>query len=125
MAPVKVHLSSLSPALYKPSTWLVVAAAAVSSGISFTATSAQVNDARGPRTHHRIRSCGDGTAIAGQRGARADTPCCTCLPCRVEFLCHDINVHVPHHVSSNIPWYNLRAATDSLRQNWGQVCPPC
>ena len=40
---------------------------------------------------------------------------------RVEFLCHDINVHVPHHVSSKIPWYNLRAATDSLRSNWGQV----
>lgn len=43
------------------------------------------------------------------------------LGCRVEFLCHDINVHVPHHVNSKIPWYNLRAATDSLRQNWGQV----
>jgi fatty acid desaturase len=40
---------------------------------------------------------------------------------RVEFLCHDINVHVPHHVNSKIPWYNLRSATDSLRQNWGQV----
>ncbi len=39
----------------------------------------------------------------------------------VEFLCFDINVHVPHHVMSKIPWYNLRAATDSLRQNWGQV----
>lgn len=34
----------------------------------------------------------------------------------VEFLCFDINVHVPHHVMSKIPWYNLRAATDSLRQ---------
>lgn len=45
------------------------------------------------------------------------------LACRVEFLCHDINVHVPHHVNSKIPWYNLRAATDSLRQNWGQVSP--
>lgn len=38
----------------------------------------------------------------------------------VEFLCFDINVHVPHHVMSKIPWYNLRAATDSLRQNWGE-----
>jgi len=38
----------------------------------------------------------------------------------VEFLCHDINVHVPHHVSSKVPWYNLRAATDSLRANWGR-----
>ena len=41
-------------------------------------------------------------------------------PALVEFLCHDINVHVPHHVSSKIPWYNLRAATDSLRSNWGR-----
>lgn len=38
----------------------------------------------------------------------------------VEVLCHDINVHVPHHVSSKIPWYNLRKATESLRQNWGE-----
>lgn len=38
----------------------------------------------------------------------------------VEFLTHDINVHVPHHVNSRIPWYNLRKATDSLRQNWGE-----
>ena len=41
-------------------------------------------------------------------------------PALVEFLCHDINVHVPHHVSSKIPWYNLRAATESLRANWGR-----
>ena len=41
--------------------------------------------------------------------------------CRVEFLTHDISVHVPHHVASKIPWYNLRMANDSLRQNWGQV----
>lgn len=38
----------------------------------------------------------------------------------VEFLCHDISVHVPHHVSTKIPWYNLRKANESLRQNWGQ-----
>lgn len=44
-----------------------------------------------------------------------------CDPCRVEFLTHDISVHVPHHVNSKIPWYNLRAATESLRGNWGQV----
>ena len=31
------------------------------------------------------------------------------------------SVHVPHHVSSKIPWYNLRKANDSLRQNWGEV----
>jgi acyl-lipid omega-6 desaturase (Delta-12 desaturase) len=37
----------------------------------------------------------------------------------VEFLCHDISVHVPHHLSTAIPSYNLRMAHDSLRQNWG------
>lgn len=40
---------------------------------------------------------------------------------RVEVLCHDINVHIPHHISQRIPWYNLRKATDSLRTNWGPV----
>lgn len=50
---------------------------------------------------------------------------CRCFPlrflCRVEFLTHDISVHVPHHVNSRIPWYNLRAANESLRKNWGEV----
>jgi len=40
-------------------------------------------------------------------------------PAWVEFLCHHINVHVPHHLSTAIPSYNLRAAHASLRQNWG------
>lgn len=40
-------------------------------------------------------------------------------PCWVEFLCHDINVHVPHHISSAIPFYNLRMAHQSLKKNWG------
>ncbi|KJH72049.1 fatty acid desaturase [Aliterella atlantica] len=40
-------------------------------------------------------------------------------PCWVEFLCHDINVHVPHHISTAIPSYNLRLAYDSIQQNWG------
>ncbi|PNH08199.1 Omega-6 fatty acid desaturase, chloroplastic [Tetrabaena socialis] len=43
----------------------------------------------------------------------------------VEFLTHDISWHVPHHVSSKIPWYNLRAATESLRTNWGQYMTEC
>lgn len=42
------------------------------------------------------------------------------FPKWVEFLTHDISVHVPHHVASKIPWYNLRKANASLRQNWGQ-----
>ena len=28
-------------------------------------------------------------------------------------------MHVPHHVSSKIPWYNLRKAHASLQKNWG------
>lgn len=43
----------------------------------------------------------------------------------VEFLCHDISVHVPHHVNSKIPWYNLRKANESLWQNWGQYMTKC
>lgn len=37
----------------------------------------------------------------------------------IEFLCHDINVHVPHHISTAIPSYNLRLAHRSLQENWG------
>ncbi|GAC1460171.1 MAG: fatty acid desaturase [Chamaesiphon sp.] len=37
----------------------------------------------------------------------------------VEVLCHDINVHIPHHISTAIPSYNLRLANSSLQQNWG------
>uniref|UniRef100_B8HXM7 Fatty acid desaturase n=1 Tax=Cyanothece sp. (strain PCC 7425 / ATCC 29141) TaxID=395961 RepID=B8HXM7_CYAP4 len=37
----------------------------------------------------------------------------------VEFLCHHINVHVPHHISTAIPSYNLRRAHQSLREHWG------
>ncbi|MCO5593295.1 hypothetical protein L7F22_047303 [Adiantum nelumboides] len=38
----------------------------------------------------------------------------------VEVLCHDISVHIPHHISQKIPSYNLRLANKSLRQNWGK-----
>jgi omega-6 fatty acid desaturase (delta-12 desaturase) len=48
----------------------------------------------------------------------AGTIHCT-YPRWVEILCHDINVHVPHHLSVAIPSYNLRLAHASLRQNWG------
>ncbi|MGF1478591.1 MAG: fatty acid desaturase [Cyanophyceae cyanobacterium] len=37
----------------------------------------------------------------------------------VEILCHDINVHIPHHISVAVPAYNLRMAHESLRQHWG------
>jgi omega-6 fatty acid desaturase (delta-12 desaturase) len=39
-------------------------------------------------------------------------------PYWVEFLCHDINWHTPHHLSTAIPFYNLREAQASLEQNW-------
>lgn len=38
----------------------------------------------------------------------------------VEILCHDINVHIPHHLTPSIPSYHLRQAHASLRQNWGE-----
>lgn len=38
----------------------------------------------------------------------------------VELLCHDINVHVPHHLAVGIPSYNLRLAHRSLKENWGE-----
>jgi omega-6 fatty acid desaturase (delta-12 desaturase) len=41
-------------------------------------------------------------------------------PAWVEWLCHDINVHIPHHISTGIPSYNLRLAYKSLDENWGQ-----
>ncbi|MEM6518423.1 MAG: fatty acid desaturase [Cyanobacteria bacterium P01_C01_bin.70] len=44
---------------------------------------------------------------------------CT-YPKWIEVLCHDINVHVPHHISMAIPSYNLRRAHASLMQYWGE-----
>ncbi|MGQ4650557.1 fatty acid desaturase [Lyngbya aestuarii] len=43
----------------------------------------------------------------------------------VEFLCHDINVHIPHHVSTAIPFYNLRLAHRSLKEIWGDQLHEC
>jgi omega-6 fatty acid desaturase (delta-12 desaturase) len=43
----------------------------------------------------------------------------------IEFLCHDINYHIPHHISTAIPSYNLRLAHQSLRQNWGPYLKEC
>jgi acyl-lipid omega-6 desaturase (Delta-12 desaturase) len=41
-------------------------------------------------------------------------------PAWVEFLCHDINVHVPHHVSTAIPSYRLREAHAIIKDQWGE-----
>eukprot|EP00899_Mesostigma_viride_P020694 jgi/Mesvir1/28626/Mv04496-RA.2 len=38
----------------------------------------------------------------------------------VEVLCHNISVHIPHHVMQRIPSYNLPAAHKSLEENWGR-----
>jgi omega-6 fatty acid desaturase (delta-12 desaturase) len=43
-------------------------------------------------------------------------------PAWIEFLCHHINVHIPHHISTAIPSYNLRAAHERIKENWGQYC---
>ncbi|MBD2092180.1 fatty acid desaturase [Microcoleus sp. FACHB-1515] len=42
----------------------------------------------------------------------------------VEWLCHDISVHVPHHISTAIPSYNLWMAHRSLQQFWGAWMQP-
>ncbi len=49
----------------------------------------------------------------------AGTVHCT-YPRWIEILCHDINVHVPHHISTGIPSYNLRKAHAHLKENWGE-----
>ena len=33
----------------------------------------------------------------------------------IEWLWCDINIHIPHHVSPRIPWYNLRGAAKALK----------
>jgi len=40
-------------------------------------------------------------------------------PSWIEFLTLDINWHIPHHVSSKIPWYNLRKCTYALLKVYG------
>ncbi|VEP18830.1 Delta(12)-fatty-acid desaturase [Hyella patelloides LEGE 07179] len=54
----------------------------------------------------------------------AEAQLCGTVHCKypwwVEFLCHDINVHIPHHLTTGIPWYNLRQAHASLQENWGE-----
>lgn len=46
-------------------------------------------------------------------------------PWWVEFLCHNINYHIAHHISTAIPSYNLRIAHESLQQNWGIYLKEC
>ena len=46
-------------------------------------------------------------------------PCTVTTPRWIEVLCHDINVHVPHHVSVGVPSYNLRQAHAALKRSLG------
>jgi omega-6 fatty acid desaturase (delta-12 desaturase) len=39
----------------------------------------------------------------------------------LEFLEHDINAHIPHHIAPRIPFYHLRQAHESLRQTWPEL----
>ncbi|MFZ4664906.1 MAG: fatty acid desaturase [Prochlorotrichaceae cyanobacterium] len=43
-------------------------------------------------------------------------------PAWVEWLCHHINVHVPHHISTAIPSYKLREAYGLIKAQWGDRC---
>eukprot|EP00026_Physarum_polycephalum_P009755 Phypoly_transcript_09889.p1 GENE.Phypoly_transcript_09889~~Phypoly_transcript_09889.p1 ORF type:complete len:356 (+),score=51.84 Phypoly_transcript_09889:279-1346(+) len=46
-------------------------------------------------------------------------------PAWIDFLTHDISVHIPHHVSTGIPHYKLRLAYASLKKNWGPYIHEC
>jgi len=46
-------------------------------------------------------------------------------PSWIEFLCHQINVHIPHHVSTAIPSYNLWKAHYALKARWGKYMHEC
>lgn len=39
------------------------------------------------------------------------------FPAWFEFLCHDINLQIPHYLSPDIPCYNLRLAHESVMQS--------
>ena len=41
------------------------------------------------------------------------------FPAWVEYLCHNINVHIPHHISTAIPSYNLPKAHKEIKSRWG------
>mmetsp|Transcript_2593 Transcript_2593/g.6075 ORF Transcript_2593/g.6075 Transcript_2593/m.6075 type:complete len:437 (-) Transcript_2593:122-1432(-) len=40
----------------------------------------------------------------------------------IEVLCFDINVHVPHHLSTRIPHYRLRMAYEGIKAKFGEYC---
>lgn len=60
-----------------------------------------------------------------RRWSRAASGLALTVYCRyprwLEFLMHDINVHVPHHISSAIPYYHLRKAHAALESKWPEM----
>jgi len=46
-------------------------------------------------------------------------------PAWIDRLTHDISVHIPHHVSTAIPSYNLRSAHEALKVKWGKYMHEC
>ena len=44
------------------------------------------------------------------------------LPSWVNFFAHNIMIHVPHHVDTRIPFYNLPAALQAIEKEYGE-CP--
>lgn len=65
--------------------------------------------------HIPFKTAQDWNAAAAQLGGTVHCQ----YPAWVELLCHDISVHIPHHLSQKIPSYNLRKAHAALRQHWG------
>jgi omega-6 fatty acid desaturase (delta-12 desaturase) len=41
----------------------------------------------------------------------------------LEIIIHDFNIHIPHHVSTAVPSYNLRNAYQSLKVKYGDIMP--
>lgn len=43
------------------------------------------------------------------------------FPKIIEWIVHDINIHIIHHINPNIPWYNLKNATLHLQNNYPEI----
>ncbi len=43
------------------------------------------------------------------------------FPKYIEFLCHNINMHLIHHIAPNMPWYNITETTNFIKKNYPQI----